>query len=595
MTDAVSTLSRLFLNTCRLYARPDLLMAKREGRYVPLSTRDVETRVRDLSLGLCELGLRPGDKVVILSENRPEWIITDFAILCAGGVTVPIYTSLLPEHIRYIIDDSDASIVVCSNRELWLKVQAVQNQLGRVRHFIMIDEEEPAGMMTLGEVMGKGRRAADADPGLFERNALAVLPSDTASIIYTSGTTGMPKGVMLSHHNFVSNFCSLEPMIPWGTADTILSFLPLSHVLERTATFGFLYKGAAIAYAESIESVSENLLEVRPTIMVGVPRLFEKMYARVMDMVLAQPSLKKAIFFWALAVGKRALAKKIRNEALPRALTLKLSLARRLVFEKILEKTGGRVKYFACGGAPLAADITEFFCAMGLVILPGYGLTETSPFLTANSLEAMRFGSAGKTIPGVEIKIAADGEILARGPNIMVGYHKREAETLEIMEGGWLHTGDVGHFDADGFLFITDRKKDLIVTAGGKNVAPQPIESMLVLNPYIASAVVVGERKRFISALIVPDFVRLEEYARSNDIPFKDRSELCRREDVRDFILAEVNRSTPELASYERIKKIALLERDFDIASGEMTPTLKVRRALVEEKYQGLIDSLYEE
>ena len=595
MTDSVTTLSRLLLNTCRAYPKPGLFLAKREGSYARVSTAEFETRVRELSLGFRELGLRPGDKAVILSENRPEWVMTDFAVLCAGGVTVPIYTSLLPEQIKYIVNDSEARILVCSNRSLWLKVEAVRGDLPGIKHFVMIDEEEPAGLLTLGEVRGKGKRAAEADPGLFERTALAVQPSDLASIIYTSGTTGMPKGVMLSHANFLSNVKAVGLVVPFLETDTALSFLPLSHVLERTATFVFLYHGSTIAYAESVETVSENMPEVRPTVMISVPRLFEKMYARVMDMVLKAPAPKKALFFWALAVGRKYAARKIGKRPASRTLKLKNALAHRLVFSKILARTGGRMRYFVCGGAPLAADIAEFFYAMGLIILPGYGLTETAPVLTGNTLEDYRFGSAGQAVPGVELKIAPDGEILARGPNIMQGYYKREEETREVMEGGWLHTGDIGRLDPDGFLFITDRKKDLIVTAGGKNVAPQPIESVLGLNPYIAGAVVVGEGRRFISALVVPDFEKLEAYARANNILFRDRAELCSRPDIVDFMLAEVNRSTPDLASYERVKKIALLDRDFDIASGEITPTLKVRRATVEAKYKGLIDSLYRE
>jgi long-chain acyl-CoA synthetase len=595
MTDSVSTLSRLFLNTCRVHSKPALFLAKLEGSYAPISTAEAETRVRELSLGFRELGLRPGDKAVILSENRPEWVMTDLAIICAGGVTVPIYTSLLPEQIKYIINDSDARIVVCSNRELWLKVEAVRGELPGVRHFVMIDEEEPAGILTLGEIRGKGKRAAEADPGLFERNALAVQPADLASIIYTSGTTGPPKGVMLSHANFVSNIKAVGFVVSFLSTDTALSFLPLSHVLERTATFVFLYHGATIAYAESVETVSENLLEVRPTIVISVPRLFEKMYARVMELVLKMPAPKKALFFWALSVGRRHAARRIDRQPVSRALKAKVGLAHRLVFSKILARTGGRIRFFICGGAPLAADIAGFFYAMGLYIFPGYGLTETSPVLTGNGFDSYRLGSAGRAIPGVEITIAPDGEILARGPNVMQGYYKREAETREAMEGGWFHTGDIGRLDPEGFLFITDRKKDLIVTAGGKNVAPQPIESILCLNPYIASAVVVGERKRFISALVVPEFGKLEEYARANGIPFRDRAELCRRQDVVDFMLAEVNRSTPDLASYERVKKIALLDCDFNSESDEVTPTLKVRRAIVENKYKGLIDSLYRE
>ena len=589
----VETLSQLFLHSCRTYHKDDLLAAKRDGRYVPISTAEVETRVRNLSAGLRELGLRPGDKVVIFSENRPEWVITDFAVLCAGGATVPIYTSLMPEQIKYIINDSDAVIVVCSNRDLWLKIDAIRGELPKVRHFLMIDEETPAGVTTLAEVAGRGKAAAAADPGAFDASAEAIKPDDLASIIYTSGTTGIPKGVMLSHGNFVSNTKSLDAVTEFVHTDQILSFLPLSHVLERMTTFSFLYKGASIAYAESIDTVAENLVEVRPTIMISVPRLFDKIYARVMDNILTQSLPKRRVFFWAIGVGKKCGARKLRGEPIPKALAAQRKLAEKLVFSKIVERTGGRVKFFVSGGAPLSKDVAEFFYALGVTILEGYGLTETSPVLACNTFEKLRFGTVGPPVPSVDIRIAPDGEVLARGPNVMKGYYKKEAETREAMEGGWLHTGDVGYLDPDGFLVITDRKKDLIVTAGGKNVAPQPIENLIKANPYILNAVVVGGSRKFISALIVPDFEKLEPYARANGIPFKDRTELCGREEVRDFMLAEVNRSTPDLASYERIKKIALLDRDFEISAGEITPTLKVRRSYVEEKFKAVIDLLY--
>jgi len=587
----VETLSQLFLNTCRTYRKDNLLMSKREGSYVPISTAEFEARVRHLSAGLRELGVQQGDKVVIFSENRPEWVITDFAVICAGAITVPIYTSLMPEQVKYIINDSDAKVVVCSNRELWLKVEAVRGELPRVRHFIMIDEEAPAGIMTLGEVAGRGKTAL----GAFDAVAAAIKPDDLASIIYTSGTTGTPKGVMLSHGNFVSNTKALDAVTDFVHTDTILSFLPLSHVLERMTTFSFLYKGASIAYAESVDTVAENLTEVRPTIMISVPRLFDKIYARVMDNVLTQSPVKRKIFFWALGVGKKYGRKKLRKEPISRGLEAQRALAAKLVFSKIVEKTGGRVKFFVSGGAPLSKDVAEFFYALGITILEGYGLTETSPVLTCNTFPNLRFGTVGQAVPGVEIKIAADGEILARGPNVMKGYYKKEAETREVMADGWLRTGDIGHLDPDGFLVITDRKKDLIITAGGKNVAPQPIENLLKTNPYVLNAVVVGGSRKFISALVVPDFEKLEAYARANRIPFHDRAELCGRQEIRDFMLAEVNRSTPDLASYERIKKVALLDRDFDLEAGEITPTLKVKRSFVEAKFKPVIDLLYRE
>ncbi len=590
----VETLSQLFLNTLKTYPKDDLMAAKIEGRYAPISTEEFGRRVKHLSLGLADLGLGQGDKLVIFSENRPEWTITDFAALCAGAVTVPIYTSLMPEQVKYIINDSDARIVVCSNRNLWLKVEAVRAELPSVHHFILIDEEGPQGVVSLSEVMARGKTIAAADPGRFEKRALAVKPGDLASIIYTSGTTGIPKGVMLTHGNFVSNSKALDAVTEFSVKDTVLSFLPLSHVLERMTTFSWIYKGASIYYAESIETVAENLLEVRPTIMISVPRLFDKIYAKVMDNVLAQSPLKRKIFFWALGVGKKYGARKIRHQPIPWWLGLRRKIAAKLVFGKIVEKTGGRVHFFVSGGAPLSGDVAEFFYAIGITILEGYGLTETAPVLTCNTFDRMKFGTVGPPVPEVEIKIAPDGEILAKGPNVMKGYYKKEQETREAMEGGWFHTGDIGHFDEEGFLVITDRKKDILITAGGKNVSPQPIENTLKANPYVQTAVVVGGGRKFISALIVPNYDKLEAYAKAKGIPFGSRKELVGREEITSFMLAEVNRATPNLASYERIKKIVLLDRDFD-ADTELTPSLKVKRHIVEKVFKPLIDLLYKD
>jgi long-chain acyl-CoA synthetase len=340
--------------------------------------------------------------------------------------------------------------------------------------------------------------------------------------------------------------------------------------------------------------VAENLLEVRPTIMISVPRLFDKIYAKVMDNVLTQSPPKKRIFFWALRVGKKYGARKIRKQPISWSLRVRRNLAAKLVFSKIVEKTGGRVHFFVSGGAPLSSDVAEFFYAVGITILEGYGLTETSPVLTCNTFDKMKFGTVGAPVPGVEIRIAGDGEILARGPNVMKGYYKKDQETREAFEGGWFHTGDIGHFDDEGFLVITDRKKDLIITAGGKNVAPQPIENQLKTNPYILNAVVVGGGRKFISALVVPNFEKLEGYARTSGISFGSRADLVQKEEIASFMLAEVNRATPHLASYERIKKIVLLDRDFDVDS-ELTPSLKVKRFIVEKTFKPFVDALYKE
>ncbi|TES86345.1 MAG: long-chain fatty acid--CoA ligase [Candidatus Aminicenantes bacterium] len=591
----VETLSQLFLNTIKSYPKDDLLLSKKEGKYVPISTEEFADRVKCFSLGLRDLGLEAGDKLIVLSENRPEWVISDIANLCLGGITVPIYTSLIPEQIKYIIDDSDAKIVVVSDQSQWQKIEAIKPQLTKVTSYITCLSEAPEGVLTFAQVLERGRKMDKQNPGLFEKMALEVKPDAIASIIYTSGTTGPPKGVMLTHSNIFSNVKTCSSLLPFKDTDTVLSFLPLSHILERMGMFVYLYNGMSIGFAESIDTLGENLIEVRPHIMVNVPRVLEKIYAKVIDNVQASSSLKRKIFFWAVKVGKKYGRKKILNQPISKLLQFKRNLANKLVFSKVYAKTGGRVRFFLCGGAPLSKDIGEFFYAIGLTVIEGYGLTETSPVITANTFENLKFGTVGKPIPGVDVRIDEDGEILTKGPNVMNGYYKREAASREAFEGGWFHTGDIGHFDEEGFLVITDRKKDIIVTSGGKNVAPQPIEGILNLNPYISNALVIGDRRKFISALVVPDFEKLEEYAKQNNISFEDHCDLVKKEEIVRFIQEQVDRSAPNLASYEKVKKIALLDKEFEIEKGEITPTLKVKRNIVEEKHKGIIDAMYRE
>ncbi|MGQ9800218.1 MAG: AMP-dependent synthetase/ligase [Candidatus Saccharicenans sp.] len=591
----INTLAKVFLNTEKTYQKEALMLVKREGQYRPISTVEFSQRVRNISAGLRTLGLKREDKLIILSENRPEWVMVDLAAICLGAVTVPIYTSLTPQQIRYIINDSEARFVVCSNPEMWAKLEVIKPELPLVVKYIMIEDAAPTGVLLLKEVEKEGEKLNQQNPEEFEKIALSIGPDDLATIIYTSGTTGVPKGAMLSHYNLVSNVQALRSVIEFTNKDTALSFLPLSHVLERMCTFAWIYVGATIAYAESVDTVAQNLVEARPTIMVSVPRLFDKFYARVIDNVLSSSNLKKKIFFWALKVGRKYALKKINKERISFWLKFRYRLAYKLVFSKIVEKTGGRVRFFVSGGAPLSRDIAEFFYAMGILVIEGYGLTETSPVIAVNRLEDFRFGSVGKILPEVEVKIASDGEIWARGPNVMKGYFKKEAETREAFEDGWFKTGDIGYLDKDGYLVITDRKKDIIVTAGGKNVAPQPIENTLKTSPYIANAVVVGNHRKFVSALVVPDFDKLEIYAKENNIAFADRQELLGRPEVYDFFMNEIDRLTPHLATYEKIKKITLLARDFEIEAGEMTPTLKVRRKIVEDRYRDLIDRMYAE
>ncbi len=591
----VETLAQLFLNTVSSYRKPDLMLYKKEGKYVPISTEEFEKKVVHLALALHQLGFRKGDKLIILSENRPEWVMTDFATICQGGLTVPIYTSLTAPQAEYIIRDSDAMVVVVSSAEQRAKIESIRPNLTQVRHYVTFEEGEIPGYLNFDRLLETGRQVEAERPGLFRELAEGVKPEDEASLIYTSGTTGEPKGVILTHHNFISNVKTCVAMFDISYRDTVLSFLPLSHVLERMVMFSYLYAGATVAFAESVDTVAQNLLEVRPHIMVSVPRVFEKIYARVMDNVLSSSTLKKKIFFWALKIGRKYAQKDLAGEKIPAILRFKRKIAHRLVFSKIIERTGGRVRFFISGGAPLAKDIAEFFYALGLVIYEGYGLTETAPVLAVNRPGALKFGTVGPPIPEVEIKIAPDGEILARGPNVMKGYYKKEEATHEVFEGGWFHTGDIGYLDEDGFLVINDRKKDLIVTSGGKNVAPQPIENLLKTSPYISTVVVIGDRRRFISALVVPNFEKLEELARSRGISFSSRQELVRNPEIVAFVQAEIDRLTGNLASYEKIKKIALLDRDLEIEKGEITPTLKVRRATVENRYRELIESLYRE
>jgi len=591
----VDTISQLFLNTVKSYPKDDLVLYKKDGAYVPMSTQQVSDWVRLFALGLRSLGAATGDKLIILAENSPFWVMTDVSNLCIGGITVPIYISLMPEQIKYIIDNSDAKIVVCSSPELWEKVRVIKDELTKVNHFITFQAEAPPGAKTVAAVQAQGKELDADQPGLFEQLAGEVKPSDIASIIYTSGTTGIPKGVMLTHDNFISNVKAVDEVIPFSPEDTALSFLPLSHVLERMVSFVYLYEGISIGYAESIETLGVNLNEIKPTIMVAVPRIFEKIYAAVIDNVLTSSPLKRKIFFWAAELGKVYGRKKLQGESIPGALSFKHKLAHKLVFSKIIAKTGGNVRFFVSGGAALSKDIAEFFYAMGLVVLEGYGLTETSPVISANTFDHLKFGSVGQAVPGVEVKIAEDGEILTRGPHVMQGYYKMEAETAEALQEGWSYTGDIGYLDEQGFLVITDRKKDIIVTAGGKNVAPQAIENVLKIHPFIEGAVVIGDKRKFISALIVPNFDKLSKYAKSKDISFVDNADLISKTEIVQYFEQEIDKATPDLASYEKVKKVVLLDRDFELEKGEVTPSLKIKRNIVEDKYRERIDSLYQE
>jgi long-chain acyl-CoA synthetase len=487
-------------------------MFKQDSVYQSISMIEIKERTYKIAAALLELGVKKNDKVMLLSENRLDWALSDYAILLIGAVTVPIYPTLLPTHIEYIINDSEGKVLILSDLTQLLKIREIKNKTPYLKHVISMETLEGNDTISLTEFMEKGQAQLNKDSQIIEKAANEVKRDDLASIIYTSGTTGLPKGVMLTHENFLSNVEGALQSIPVTHNDIFLSFLPLSHVFERMAGhFLALYAGATIAYAESIETVSENLKEVRPTLMTSVPRFFEKVYSRVLESVEEGSNLKKKIFFWAIQVGKKANIYKQKGLPLVGLLKIKYNIANKLVYSKLRERVGGRVRLFFSGGAPLSREIAEFFNAAGLVLLEGYGLTESSPVISVNKLDKFKFGSVGLPINNIEVKIAEDGEILSRGPHIMKGYFKLEDATREAIDDeGWLHTGDIGHIDKDGFIFITDRKKNIIVTSGGKNVAPQRIENLLVTSPYIEQVIVLGDGRKYCSAIIVPNMEKLQ-------------------------------------------------------------------------------------
>jgi long-chain acyl-CoA synthetase len=564
------------------------------------STQEWFDRVRDLSLGLRALGVRAGDRVAIMSESRPEWLLADLAILTAGAVTVPIYPTLAANQARYIVHDSGASVAIVSTADQLAKLQSVRHELPALEAIALFDTAPPsaASVFPFADVASRGHARMVAEWGAaraFRDEARGVPREALATIIYTSGTTGEPKGVMLSHANLVENLKASHAVLPVGPEDVALSFLPLSHSFERLVSYLYLYAGVTIVFAESMDSIRRDMQLVRPTIMTAVPRVYEKFKANILAGGAALPQPRRALFRWATRVAAARGAAETTGRAAGPLVSAQAALAERLVFSKIRGNVGGRLQCLVSGSAPLSAEVAGFFHGIGLPITEGYGLTETAPVLTVNPQGAARAGTVGKPIPGVDITIAEDGEILARGPNIMMGYYNKPEETADALRDGWFHTGDVGALDANGYLRITDRKKDLLVTSGGKNIAPQPIEAILKRNPLVAEAVVLGDRRRFVSALIVPDFLALERRLKDLGRPPGDRADLVLRADVMALYQEVVDGMNQDLAQYERIKKIRLLPREFSGQSGELTPTLKVKRKVVEQNWRDEIEQIYAE
>jgi long-chain acyl-CoA synthetase len=577
--------------------RARVMLQKLALGWTPISSAEIYRSVVGISRALESWGIGKGDRVAILSENRPEWTITDFAALALGAVTVPIYSTQTADQTSYILNDSGARVIALSTKSQLEKVLTIRPHTP-VERIMVMDAVETARAVHMSDLMRQGPtgripKSTDPESGDpdFDARLRTVRPDDLATIIYTSGTTGAPKGVMLTHGNMASNIASSMEGFGFGTKEEVsLSFLPLSHVTARHVDFALLYRGVVLAYCPDIAHLARALAEVRPNIFIAVPRVYEKIRQQVIVKTVGFP--KSAIYRWALSVGRAH-----RNEILagipPAAISLKMKIADRLVFSKVRAGMGGEAEEFISGGAPLGRELTEWYADIGIPIHEGYGLTETSPVIAVNTPKVHKLGTVGKPLPNVEVRIADDGEVLVHGPSIFKGYWNRPEETREAFIDGWFKTGDIGQVDADGYLSITDRKKDLIKTSGGKFIAPQPIENSLKLNPLIGTAVVIGDRRKFPAMLIAPHFPVLEDWARANHVDFASRQALVTNAQVQALYEGIVEELNQNLARFEKMKRVLLVAEDFSAADGTMTHTFKVRRRGIEERYRTLIDEMY--
>ena len=604
MNDELKTLAALPFHFVGRHPKSALMRRCRGDAVEELSTQELFDRIRDFSLGLGALGVEPGDRVAILSDSRPEWVIADLAALAAGAVTAPIYPTLPAAQVRYVLADSGARVVVVADETQAAKVRSVWDELPELSAMVIMDPaaDAPAGEegsasgreeLSLAEATDRGHRRLMTEDGLgreYKEHATAITPDQLATIIYTSGTTGEPKGVMLTHGNVASNVMDGGSVVQVDSEDAALSFLPLSHAFERAVVFLYLYQGVTVTFAESLDTIARDLGAVRPTVMTGVPRVYEKFHARVHEAVAGAPAIRQRLFHWAVGVGQRRAQADLAGRPASLSTRLLHGLADRLVLSKVRGRLGGRLRFVVSGSAPLSTPIAEFFFAIGIRVIEGYGLTETSPTLTVNPLERPKLGTVGPALPRVELEIADDGEVLARGPNIMQGYYGKPEATAEVMRDGWFCTGDIGSLDDDGYLTILDRKKELIVTAGGKNIAPNPIEAELKRSPLVAEAVLIGDRRPYVAALLVPDFAAL---ATRVDGEGASREEIVERAAVVELFDEVVEKVNAGLARHEQIKRSALLPTEFGIATGELTPTLKVKRRVVAERWSDAIERLY--
>ncbi|HEY9401076.1 MAG TPA: long-chain fatty acid--CoA ligase [Pyrinomonadaceae bacterium] len=598
--DEPTTLAEVFTRAVGRHPKPDALNYKRDGAWRAISSADLIERAHLIAYGLHALGLRRGERAAILSESSPEWTLTDAGCQFAGVIDVPIYPTQSPPQVRYILDDSAARVLFVRNRAAFERIFEAIDGAPALEHLVFFESEgaTDVGATTLADLIERGRALQRERPELISELARETRAEDLATIIYTSGTTGEPKGVMLTHANLVTNLIDSSGHLAFSEQDIALSVLPLSHVLERLGMYMYIHHGMSVYYAESIEKIGDNMREVRPTVMLCVPRLFEKIYARIQEKAAAGGKLKAGILAWAVGVGKLWAQLTVEHKPVPPLVGLKHNLASRLIFSKWREGVGGRMRLFVSGGAALPEEIGYIFLGAGLPIVQGYGLTETSPVIAAGTLEDNRIGTVGRPIKNVEVRIAPDGEIETRGPNIMRGYYKKPAETRAVFtEDGWFKTGDIGLLDADGFLKITDRKKELFKTSGGKYIAPSAIEARIKGSRFVNQVVLIGHGRKYPAALIVPDWEQLHAYTQHKGIRDAGTSpaELCRNARILDLMQRQVDGLCADLSKYERVKRIALIERELSIEGGELTPTLKVKRRVVDEKYRDVINRLYAE
>jgi long-chain acyl-CoA synthetase len=587
-----SNLPALFLSAVREKGRPDLFGARRSGGWEWISSQDALAQVREIAAGLVALGLQAGERVALVSENRPEWIMSDLGIQFAGGITVPVYPTLPAEQVRYLLRDSGARIAIVSTTDQASKINSVRRD-SAIEHVAGMDTEAE-GVLHFSALRERGAAHLLAHPGLIEERLAGLSPGNLATIIYTSGTTGIPKGVMLTHANIASNVDASIRTFQFEQGDLALSFLPLSHVLERMVQYAFLEMGIGIAYVRSLERVADSLVEVRPNVFVTVPRLLERVAQKVTEGVEQQTGLKKFIGGRALAAVDAAADAFLAGHRPRGVAALSYGLAERLIAGKVREKLGGRVRFLISGGAALSPSVARFFWGLGIPVYEGYGLTETAPVLAVNFPGAVRVGSVGKPIPGVEIRIAGDGEILSRGPNVMTGYLNKPLETEEVLRGGWFHTGDLGAFDKDGFLKITGRKKEIMVLSTGKNIAPRAIEEALERSPYIAQVVAVGDERPSVGALIVPNFDAVVAWAREKNLPVDDRGALLARPEVRQLFQQEINRHQANLAVFEKARQFEFLHEEPSEENGLLTPTKKIRRRAIIDRFRHLVERMYQ-